>query len=64
MALLTSSVLHTVIGHLPTGQTPAGAAQTRGLIPVPPDGPDTVVGDRRYRLPGGEKQRMPCPGCY
>jgi ATP-binding cassette, subfamily B, bacterial len=34
------------------------AAQIRGLISVLPDGLDTVVGDRGYRLSGGEKQRM------
>ena len=34
------------------------AAQIWGLIETLPDGLDTVVGDRGYRLSGGEKQRM------
>jgi ATP-binding cassette, subfamily B, bacterial len=34
------------------------AAQIWGLISVLPDGLDTVVGDRGYRLSGGEKQRV------
>jgi ATP-binding cassette, subfamily B, bacterial len=34
------------------------AAQIRDLISVLPDGLDTVVGDRGYRLSGGEKQRV------
>ncbi|WP_435848623.1 ABC transporter ATP-binding protein [Streptomyces javensis] len=34
------------------------AAQIRGLIESLPDGFDTVVGDRGYRLSGGEKQRI------
>ena len=34
------------------------AAQVGGLVRAMPDGLDTVVGDRGYRLSGGEKQRM------
>jgi len=34
------------------------AAQIRDLIQSLPDGLDTVVGDRGYRLSGGEKQRL------
>ena len=34
------------------------AAQIRDLISVLPDGLDTIVGDRGYRLSGGEKQRI------
>ena len=34
------------------------AAQIWGLIATLPDGLDTVVGDRGYRLSGGEKQRL------
>ncbi|HEY6312632.1 MAG TPA: ABC transporter ATP-binding protein [Streptosporangiaceae bacterium] len=34
------------------------AAQIQDLISVLPDGLDTVVGDRGYRLSGGEKQRI------
>ncbi|MGO9082623.1 MAG: ABC transporter ATP-binding protein [Streptosporangiaceae bacterium] len=34
------------------------AAQIWGLIEALPDGLDTVVGDRGYRLSGGEKQRI------
>jgi ATP-binding cassette subfamily B protein len=34
------------------------AAQIWDLIAVLPDGLDTVVGDRGYRLSGGEKQRV------
>jgi ATP-binding cassette subfamily B protein len=34
------------------------AAQIWDLIKVLPDGLDTVVGDRGYRLSGGEKQRV------
>ena len=34
-----------------------GAAQIWDLISVLPDGLDTIVGDRGYRLSGGEKQR-------
>jgi ATP-binding cassette subfamily B protein len=34
------------------------AAQIWNLISVLPDGLDTVVGDRGYRLSGGEKQRV------
>jgi ATP-binding cassette, subfamily B, bacterial len=34
------------------------AAQIWGLISMLPDGLDTVVGDRGYRLSGGEKQRV------
>ncbi|MFJ2833641.1 ABC transporter ATP-binding protein [Streptomyces sp. NPDC087263] len=34
------------------------AAQIWGLIEALPDGFDTVVGDRGYRLSGGEKQRV------
>jgi ATP-binding cassette subfamily B protein len=34
------------------------AAQVATLVRVLPDGLDTVVGDRGYRLSGGEKQRM------
>jgi ATP-binding cassette, subfamily B, bacterial len=34
------------------------AAQIWGLITTLPDGLDTVVGDRGYRLSGGEKQRL------
>jgi ATP-binding cassette subfamily B protein len=34
------------------------AAQIWGLISTLPDGLDTVVGDRGYRLSGGEKQRV------
>ncbi|WP_344827077.1 ABC transporter ATP-binding protein [Actinocorallia longicatena] len=33
-------------------------AQIRELVEAMPDGLDTVVGDRGYRLSGGEKQRM------
>jgi ATP-binding cassette subfamily B protein len=33
-------------------------AQVAGLVRSLPDGLDTVVGDRGYRLSGGEKQRM------
>jgi ATP-binding cassette subfamily B protein len=33
-------------------------AQIGGLIRALPDGLDTVVGDRGYRLSGGEKQRL------
>jgi ATP-binding cassette subfamily B protein len=34
------------------------AAQIDGLVRSLPDGLDTVVGDRGYRLSGGEKQRL------
>jgi ATP-binding cassette subfamily B protein len=34
------------------------AAQIRRLVMSLPDGLDTVVGDRGYRLSGGEKQRL------
>jgi ATP-binding cassette, subfamily B, bacterial len=34
------------------------AAQVLGLVDSLPDGLDTVVGDRGYRLSGGEKQRI------
>ena len=34
------------------------AAQIDGLVSSLPDGLDTMVGDRGYRLSGGEKQRM------
>nr|WP_037559103.1 ABC transporter ATP-binding protein [Spirillospora albida] len=34
------------------------AAQIGGLVDAMPDGLDTVVGDRGYRLSGGEKQRL------
>jgi ATP-binding cassette subfamily B protein len=34
------------------------AAQVAGLVRALPDGLDTLVGDRGYRLSGGEKQRM------
>ena len=34
------------------------AAQVGALVRTMPDGLDTVVGDRGYRLSGGEKQRM------
>jgi ATP-binding cassette subfamily B protein len=34
------------------------AAQVADLVRALPDGLDTVVGDRGYRLSGGEKQRM------
>jgi len=34
------------------------AAQIWGLVETLPDGLDTVVGDRGYRLSGGEKQRL------
>ena len=34
------------------------AAQIWDLVSVLPDGLDTVVGDRGYRLSGGEKQRV------
>jgi ATP-binding cassette subfamily B protein len=34
------------------------AAQIAGLVDSLPDGLDTVVGDRGYRLSGGEKQRL------
>jgi ATP-binding cassette subfamily B protein len=34
------------------------AAQIWGLVSGLPDGLDTVVGDRGYRLSGGEKQRL------
>jgi ATP-binding cassette subfamily B protein len=35
-----------------------GSAQIADLIVALPDGLDTVVGDRGYRLSGGEKQRL------
>jgi ATP-binding cassette subfamily B protein len=35
-----------------------GGARIAGLIRSLPDGLDTVVGDRGYRLSGGEKQRL------
>ncbi|MGH9022652.1 MAG: ABC transporter ATP-binding protein [Acidimicrobiia bacterium] len=35
-----------------------GTAQVRSLVESLPDGLDTVVGDRGYRLSGGEKQRI------
>ncbi len=35
-----------------------GDAQILGLVRSLPDGLDTVVGDRGYRLSGGEKQRL------
>jgi ATP-binding cassette subfamily B protein len=35
-----------------------GAAQVLPLVQGLPDGLDTVVGDRGYRLSGGEKQRL------
>ena len=35
-----------------------GAAQVETLVASLPDGLDTVVGDRGYRLSGGEKQRL------
>ncbi len=38
--------------------TACQAAQIWDLISVLPDGLDTVVGDRGYRLSGGEKQRI------
>ncbi|TDC57730.1 ABC transporter ATP-binding protein [Actinomadura sp. KC345] len=34
------------------------AAQIGGLVAAMPEGLDTVVGDRGYRLSGGEKQRL------
>ena len=34
------------------------AAQIADLVTTLPDGLDTVVGDRGYRLSGGEKQRL------
>ena len=34
------------------------AAQIAGVVAALPDGLDTVVGDRGYRLSGGEKQRL------
>jgi ATP-binding cassette subfamily B protein len=34
------------------------AAQVGDLVRLLPDGLDTLVGDRGYRLSGGEKQRM------
>jgi ATP-binding cassette subfamily B protein len=34
------------------------AAQIADLVTMLPDGLDTVVGDRGYRLSGGEKQRL------
>jgi ATP-binding cassette subfamily B protein len=34
------------------------AAQVESLVEALPDGLDTMVGDRGYRLSGGEKQRM------
>ncbi|HST67069.1 MAG TPA: ABC transporter ATP-binding protein, partial [Mycobacteriales bacterium] len=34
------------------------AAQVDGLVAALPDGLETVVGDRGYRLSGGEKQRL------
>src|SRR6202012_2837982 len=37
---------------------PCRAAQIWDLVGVLPDGLDTVVGDRGYRLSGGEKQRV------
>jgi len=39
------------------------AAQIWDMIAALPDGLDTIVGDRGYRLSGGEKQRWPWPGC-
>ena len=38
--------------------TALAAAQVRELVERLPDGLDTVVGDRGYRLSGGEKQRI------
>jgi len=38
--------------------TACRAAQIHGVIAALPDGYDTVVGDRGYRLSGGEKQRL------
>ena len=38
--------------------TAAVAAQLQELIERLPDGLDTVVGERGYRLSGGEKQRV------
>src|SRR5271170_5545630 len=35
-----------------------GAAQILALVAALPDGLDTVVGERGYRLSGGEKQRV------
>jgi len=35
-----------------------GAAQVGSLVHALPEGLDTLVGDRGYRLSGGEKQRM------
>ncbi|WP_242893567.1 ABC transporter ATP-binding protein [Actinomadura litoris] len=35
-----------------------GSAQIGGLVTAMPEGLDTVVGDRGYRLSGGEKQRL------
>src|SRR3546814_19375626 len=36
----------------------ADAAQIRGLVESLPHGLDTLVGERGYRLSGGEKQRL------
>ena len=35
-----------------------GAARTRELVSSLPDGLGTIAGDRGYRFPGGEKQRL------
>src|SRR5205809_2585431 len=39
-------------------ETAAEAARIHHVIAAPPDGYDTVVGDRGYRFCGGEKQRI------
>src|SRR5262249_12540537 len=58
---------HTIPGHHAHPRPPptaeelieaCRAAQIWGLIATLPDGLDTVVGDRGYRLSGGEKQRL------
>ena len=40
------------------GRTRCDAAQIWDLVASLPDGLDTIVGDRGYRLSGGEKQRL------
>lgn len=43
---------------LPQVQEACRAAQLEEVIALMPDGYDTIVGERGYRLSGGEKQRM------